>query len=415
MANPCRTIEIAAPLASDNPRDLDPKQTDRRFPTKIVRISGQDLDDSFISDNIHKMEVEETARGLSKARVVIFNNGNRLTDNELFQANVKVEIFTGYQSTAPVKRGTFYCAKPHFAFRQGAALIDLICYGEEWPLTISERRAVYENMRDSDIVQKLADFYGLQSDVDQTDPIHEHVAQMNSTDMEFLEERARLYGFDVYVSEGVLNFHAPRFTDSGISLLYGSDGVSQITTFDVTVDPWMSGDLWTRSGIDRLSGQEWSYSSDDSPDPISQAIQTRSTSKFKKAADIAVINGLRPQRFIVGGGHEQTAAEGRRQVTGYTRATEWIVHGMGDIVGVEGIKARQLIEIVGVGHLSGFYYVTRALHKIQGNYSLRFEAIRPGIGTLAQPQGLPVGNSQGRPSPPDVSKNSPVVGQAQVG
>lgn len=413
-ANPCRTVAIVAPLAGDDPRDMDPKRTDRRFATKIIRVSGQDLDDSFISDNVSMLSVEETARGLSKARVVIFNNDNRLTDNELFQANVKVEIFTGYRSTALVKRGTFYCAKPHFAFRQGAAVVDLVCYGEEWPLTISERRMVYENFRDSDIAQKIADFYGIQSDVDQTNPIHEHVAQMNSTDMEFLEERARLYGFDVYVSEGILHFHAPRFTDSGISLFYGSDNVSQLTSFDVTVDPWMSGHLWTRSGIDRLSGKEWSYSSTDDPDLISQTIQQRSTSRFKKAADLAVINGLRPARFIVGGGHEQTEGEGRAQVTGYTRATEWIVHGIGDIVGVEGLKARQLVEIVGVGHLSGFYYVTRAHHKIQGNYSLRFEGIRPGIGTLAQAQGLPVGNGQGRPTPTDVSQNSPIVGQVQV-
>jgi hypothetical protein len=416
MADPCRTIVIAAPVAQDDPRDQTPQRTDRRFATKIVRISGEDLDDSFISDNISVISVEETARGLSKARVILYNNELRLTDHELFQANVKVEIFTGYKSTTPVKRGTFYCAKPHFMFKQGAALIELVCYGEEWPLTVSEVRQTYENQRDSEIVEKIATKYGLDTDIDTTDPIHEHVSQMNATDMEFLEERARLYGFDVYVSEGVLHFHAPRFTDSGLSLFYGPDQVSQLASFDVQVDPWMSGQLWTRSGIDRLSGKEWSFDGQDDPDEVSREIQSRSTSKFKKAAELAVINGQRPQRFIVGGGHEQTESDGKTQVQGYTRATEWVVHGCGYIVGVETLKARQLVEIVGVGHLSGFYYVTRAHHKIErGNYSLRFEGVRPGIGALAQPQGAPIGNSSGRPSPSDVTKNSPVVGTAIVG
>lgn len=416
MADPCRTVIIVAPTPQDDPRDQNPQRTDRRFATKLVRISGENLDDSFISDNIVTVSVEESARGLSKARVVLYNNDLRLTDHELFQANVKVEIFTGYKSTTFVKRGTFYCAKPHFMFKQGAALIELVCYGEEWPLTVSEVRQTYENYRDSEIVQQIAARNGLTADVDLTSPVHEHVSQMNATDMEFLEERARLYGFDVYVSEGVLHFHAPRFTDSGLSLFYGPGKVSQLASFDVSVDPWMSGQLWTRSGIDRLSGKEWSFDGQDDPDIVAREIQTRSESRFRKASELSVINNKRPRRFIVGGGHEQTEAEGRAQVQGYTRATDWLVYGSGTMVGVEKLKARQLVEIVGVGHLSGYYYVTRAHHKIErGPYTLKFEAIRPGTGSLSQPQGLPVGGGSGRPSPADVTQRSPVVGTAEVG
>ncbi len=413
--NPCRTVVIAAPAPTDNPRDLNPPRTDRTFATKLVRISGTNLDDNFLSDNIITIDVEETARGLSKARVVLYNNDLRLTDNVLFQANVKVEIYTGYESTTLQKHGTYYCAKPHFMFKKGAALIELICYSEEWPLTIGEQRLNYQNMRDSDIAAQIASRYGLQTNIDQTDPIHEQVAQWNATDMEFLEERARLYGFDVFISEGVLNFHAPVFTDSGITLFYGETKVSQLASFDVTVDPWMSGQVWTRSGIDRLSGQEWSFDGTTESDTIGKTIAQRSQSAFIPASKIATFNGVRPQRFIVGGGHEQTTEDGQTQVQGFVNATSWVTHGIGYIVGIETIKARQLVQITGVGSLAGYYYITRTHHKIErGNYSLRFEGIMPGTGTPSQPAGLANGG-QGRPLPADVTSESPSSGTAVVG
>lgn len=411
---PCRTVVKVAESPSKDPRQTGQERVDRRFATRLVRISGRNLDDDYISDQIISLMVEETARGLSKAEIVINNPDGRLTDNELFQYGVKVEVYTGYRSKPFVKRGTFYCAKPVFSFVAGSPKIELNCYGEEWLLSVNEIRQTYENRRDSEIATLIADRYGLKADVDRTEPIHEHVAQVNVTDAVFLEERSRLHGFDFYIEEGVLHFHAPRFVDSGLSLFYGVNQVATIAAFRVSVDPWMSGMRWTRSGIDRLTGKEWTATSQDEQDAVAREIKSRSASKFKRAGEIAALKGLRPQRFIVGGGHEQTEAEGRDQVQGYTRATEWIVHGLGSVIGVETLKARQVIEIVGVGHHAGFYYVTRVMHHQKGGYTMNFDAVRPGTGALLASPGARVGTGAGRTVPDDVTSKSPVIGTAQM-
>lgn len=412
----CRTVARVSPepSAPDLRQAALQPRVDRRFPTRLVRISGKNLDDEFLSDNIKSVTVEETARGLSKAEVVLLNSDMKLTDNPLFQSNVKVEIYTGYRSKPFVKRGTFFCVKPIFSFKKGSQVVELECYGEEWPLMVDERRDVYENKRDSDIATDIATRYGLTADVDFTNPLHEHVAQMNVTDAVFLESRSQLYGYDFYVEEGVLHFHAPRFVDSNLSLFYGSDQVSTIASFEVSADPWMKGMKWTKTGIDRLTGQEWNASSLDEPDIVSKTIGSRNKSKFQRASALATFKGVRPQRFIVGEGQEQTEAEARANVRGYTQATEWITHGSATVIGVETLKARQLVELVGIGHHAGFYYVTHVRHSIKQGYTMQFKAVRPGIGALSIVPGALVGTGTGRLTPDDASNQSATVGTAQV-
>jgi hypothetical protein len=123
---------------------------------------------------------------------------------------------------------------------------------------------------------------------------------------------------------------------------------------------------------------------------------------------------VRPQRFIVGEGHEQTASEGQQQVAGYTQATQWIVHSMASIFGIETLKARTLVEIVGVGHLAGFYYVTRVTHRQKQGYSMTFEAVRPVDGALVGLPGRRTGTGTTQIAPPDVTAQSAVVGTVPV-
>jgi phage protein D len=237
--------------------------------------------------------------------------------------------------------------------------------------------------------------------------------QANETDWVFLQDRARLYGYELYVEEGVLHFHEPQFEDSEITLFYrGQD--SELARFTVMVDPWVYGTSWTRSGVDRLTGRSWSVSSDDDDsDVVSKEIQSRNESEFRSATDVAQFDGDRAEHFIVGQGHEQFEEEGRSQVRGYTRATEWISHASGRLVGIETIRARQLIEVVGVGHHSGFYYLTRVWHEVGAGYTMAFEAVRPGVGILIPPSDSVVSSSApGRQR--DTLGNTTAENQAEV-
>jgi phage protein D len=386
MVDICRTLEQPAPSVrqrADGPRGG--RFIERLAARHQVVISGRNLEDEALSDQVSEVVVEETSRGLSMAKVVLNNNNLTFTDNELTQGkSVQVEIYNGYENTPLEKRGTFRAAVPKYSFRnQAMPIITLICYGSEWPLAVSERREVYENFRDSEIAEQIARNAGLKTDVEQTSPIYEHVAQFNITDMEFLENRALLYGYDVYVEEGTLHFHPPRFKHSGLTLIYGGGDTGALTSFEVVVDPWVKGSIWTKSGINRVTGEEWEFTTSDPQDSVSTEIQRKGGRGYQTAADLATIDGMRPSRFIVGDGHELTEDEGQQQADSYARATEWIVVGSAQVKGVELLHARQVITILGVGHLSGDYYVTSVCHQLKASgYVMDFTITRPGLGKL---------------------------------
>jgi phage protein D len=386
MVEICRILEQAAPpvrpssLAPDGGRFLE-----RTAVTRQIIIGGSNLQDEALSGQIRDIIVEETSRGLSMAKVVLNNTNLAFTDHELLQGgSVEVEIFNGYANTVLEPRGVYRAAVPKYAFGNMAMpTIELICFGPEWCLAAGERREVYENLRDSEIAERIAQQAGLESDVEQTDPIYEHVAQFNMTDMEFLETRALLYGYNVYVEEGVLHFHPPRFVHSGLTLFYGGGDTGVLTSFEVTVDPWVLGSIWTKSGINRVTGEEWEFTTSDPQDEISMEIQRKGGRGYQTAGELAKVDGVRPTRYIVGDGHELSEDEGSQQADSYAKATEWIVVGAGSVKGIELLHARQVVTILGVGHLSGDYYVTGVDHKIMSTgYTMDFTVTRPGLGKL---------------------------------
>jgi len=68
----------------------------------------------------------------------------------------------------------------------------------------------YQNVKDSDIAQTVAQRAGLQAgQIDDSGETHEHVSQINSSDWAFLNARADEIGFEVTVTDGKLNFQKP--------------------------------------------------------------------------------------------------------------------------------------------------------------------------------------------------------------
>lgn len=69
----------------------------------------------------------------------------------------------------------------------------------------------YQNVKDSDIAQTVAQRAGLQAGtIDDSQVTHEHVSQVNESDWAFLNARADEIGFEVAVTEGKLHFRKPK-------------------------------------------------------------------------------------------------------------------------------------------------------------------------------------------------------------
>ncbi len=81
----------------------------------------------------------------------------------------------------------------------------------------------YLNKKDSDLASEIAQKAGLQSQVDVTQTVYEHIYQHNQSDLAFLMQRARRIGYECFVDQGTLYFRKPT-TDSGnLKLEWGND------------------------------------------------------------------------------------------------------------------------------------------------------------------------------------------------
>ena len=82
-------------------------------------------------------------------------------------------------------------------------------YDKSQRLAVGRRTATYQNMKYSDIAQQIAGGAGLQSDADVSDGTHEHVFQVNQSDLDFLNGLAREIGFECRVEDETLKFKRP--------------------------------------------------------------------------------------------------------------------------------------------------------------------------------------------------------------
>ncbi len=343
---------------------------DRRAPQYVVDIDGTSLKEAGFGDHIRQVSVEETIDLIPMAKIVLHNIKHGITDEPLWKENSKVVIRTGYAKTGIVNRGTFYLTEPEWDFDQGREpRVILTAFGEIVVMARHEERRVYEGMTDSDIAREIAGRHGFGADVDDTPVLHEHVAQVNRTDAQFLLKRARLHGFEFYVMDGIMHWHAPRFEDSGIRLIYNDGEQSQMNKIRVGSRTHFMGQEVLATQLDPLTKELIDVMSEEQDDPI--------TAEGRKdgiaSKELVTLNGVQPLRYMVGEGHEQNADALKKQAEAYSQHSRWLVGGTANAIGLEKLRGGQMIEIVGVGKASGFYRAMAVRHNIENGYDLEFD------------------------------------------
>ncbi len=82
------------------------------------------------------------------------------------------------------------------------------------------------NKKDSDLAQEIAQEAGLDTKVDSTQTVYDHIFQDNQTDLAFLMQRAWRIGYDCFVKEKTLHFTKPDTAGASVTLTWGDDLLS---------------------------------------------------------------------------------------------------------------------------------------------------------------------------------------------
>jgi phage protein D len=328
-----------------------------------LKIGGQEITDDMWGD-VLELAVESTLYmpdmfALRLDAGVFIDGGTKWLDDASLDVGKEVEIKA---DQTQLFKGEITALEPDFD-ETGRARLLLRGYDKSHRLHLGRQTRTFLNKKDSDIAQTIAGEVGLGADVDATTVTHEYVLQNNQTNMEFLQERAKRNGYQVFVVEGKLCFKkGDSDQGAGPELEWGATLRSfrpRLTTAHQAKTAIVRGwDPATKKEINAEATQSLTQAG------VSETGGAKAASTLQEGKEYVVDQPV------------ATVDEATAMATGLSHdlAREFI-QAEGVCLGHPDVKAGKTVTIKGVGtRFGGKYYVTSATHIFdhQGRYQTSF-------------------------------------------
>lgn len=240
-------------------------------------------------------------------------------------------------------------------------------------LRMKRRTRTFENMSDSDVLNQIANDYGLSPNVNVTGSTHVILAQVNQSDLAFMRERARTIDAELWMDGSTL--HAQSHSSRGgqsVQLAYG-------------------GPLRKFTALADLSGQRTSFSANGWDVSGKTALTYEATESVVTGelngdtSGISILSSkFGDRKEAVAHAVPLTSQETQAVAESYFKlmARRFVI-GKGVAETDPALRVGNKAQISGVGPLlSGTYYLTEVRHLFDGEKGIRteFEAQRAGLG-----------------------------------
>lgn len=221
----------------------------------------------------------------------------------------------------------------------------------------------FVNVTDGDVIEQLAREVGLQAQIGPTRQVYPYLLQANETNLAFLQRRAALLGYLLYVEHSTLFCVAPEPQRAPLQLAWG-DTLYEFRPRMTTIgqvgrvvargwDPQLKQPLFSEAGASRIvpKTQQSAQTGGDLADQVFQ-IQTE------------LLVADRPIRT-------QNSADWLAQAAAERRAGEYI-QAEGVCAGIPGLVAGVPLAVRAAGErFSGTYFVTSAVHRSSASEGYR--------------------------------------------
>jgi uncharacterized protein involved in type VI secretion and phage assembly len=339
-----------------------------------IKVGGVPFPDTDMDDLV-EMVVDSDAFLPTMFSITLQDDAKKYIDGTQFDLGKALEIILSArpideatdQSESLIK-GEITSIEPIFEVG-GRALMRVRGYDKANRLTRGKKTRTFLQMSDSDIASKIAGENGLSGKVDSSSLKYEFILQYNQTDWEFLWERARMIGYQVYVADQYLHFEKAnkvRDTESGFSLKWGED----LSSFEPRVSVMGQASKAEAYGWDpknkKVVTSAATASTVGNAPSVGMNNKGGSTvqSKFTAAVDVTTSQPL----ILPEQAKSIAEADISARESNFIRANGFCVQGDPRIRA--GIKVK--IENVGT-NFSGTYYITHALHKWRNDgYTVNF-------------------------------------------
>ncbi|MEB3293584.1 MAG: VgrG-related protein [Synechococcales bacterium] len=332
-----------------------------------LQIEGKDAPEALMNDILH-LVVEESISRPGMFTLMIKNaafpgkSGEKIWEHEsLFKIGHSIKV--GFRSSATESQEFSEESEAFILDAEITAIETHFTPGSQAPIIIrgydiSHRlhrgryNRSFQNMTDSDIVNRIIGEVGISGKVATTSPPHDYIFQENQTNMEFLRERAGRNGFELFVRDGKLHFRKPTPGDT-MKLTWLQD----LTAFQVRVT--------SAEQVKAVEVRGWDYQNKQS------IVATQATGKAQTQTDYAqgrtTSSAFKEKptepKLIVVDQPVFTVNEAKTIAQALADELEGqFVHADAKAEGNPKIRPACLIELEKMGKYDGKYYVTETRH-----------------------------------------------------
>ncbi len=335
-------------------------------------------DQSELTGALVNARVEETAGGCTRCEATFGNWGTsgggigyRYLDRALLDFGKTLTLRMGAgDAEGELFRGRISGLDARFP-QDRAPELQVLAEDRLQDLRMTRRTRTFEQVSDRDVIQRVAQAYGLQTQLDLDGPQRTVVAQVNQSDLAFIRDIARRADAELWMEGEKLHARArSRRGGSGLKLTYGIE----LRELSVLAD--LAGQ---RTGV---SASGWDVAGKQAIDveATDSAIQSELRGGKSGPATLKQAFGSRPDRVV----HFSPATTSEAKAVAEARMRETarrFLVARGVTEGDSRIRVGAALDLAGIGALEGTYHVARALHTYDARrgYLTTFEAERAGL------------------------------------
>jgi Rhs element Vgr protein len=337
-----------------------------------ILVDGKNVE--HIEHKVAKVIVDTTIGMPSMVHIILEDTESRdnvfdYIDSNQFDIGKKIEIKVNSSvndSKKSLFKGTITAIEPDF-IQGGSVQLHIRGYDDLFKLSQGKRTRTFLNMKDSEIVSKIAGDVGLTVDADATSVLHEHVYQLDQTDWDFLQSRAKLCGCWIGYKNDKLCFKkVSSLPSDGLELEWGNT----LSSFRLSYSALGQSSKSNAYGWDVKEKKE--IVSNKTPSS-SNKFHSNGVSKTGGAVEKTLVG-----RDLLSNIYDQPVADASDAdgiaESNITVSESHLIQAEGYAVGDPSLVAGTVVELKGLGtRYSGKYLVTQARHELHhGKYIIWF-------------------------------------------
>lgn len=185
-----------------------------------IKASGRELPAADL-ERLTRVEVDSSMHLSDSATIEFRDSDYELIEQSAWEIGKPLEVLMGDSDELAVLFKGEITGIEAAIDPQGLGSVTIHGYDKSHRLRRGRKSVVFLEKKDSAIVTEIARATGLSVKITNTTVTHKYVLQDNQTDWEFIKERARRNGMDIWVSEDKLFMAPPPASSAPIDLHLG--------------------------------------------------------------------------------------------------------------------------------------------------------------------------------------------------